>query len=230
MYTAQIMSNLDFKINDTTNRYYNQEGISVPRVTEILSAMIHSDKLMLWANSLGFRGIRYLQALNQAADIGTEAHARIEMYLKEKIKTNDNTPFLGYLLWEKVLNEKGLFIKPLFVEERLTCEWFGGTADAVLEINGRVFLVDFKTSNHVTFKYFLQLAAYLYMLRLRNIKIDGVIVLQLDKKSPGFNEYLLDFNNPEHLNFINYCEQAFFSLVWAYYNIKHIEAMYNGIF
>ena len=95
MYTTQIMSNLDFKINDTTNRYYNQEGISVPRVTEILSAMIHSDKLMLWANSLGFRGIRYLQALNQAADIGTEAHAHIEMYLKEKIKTNDNTPFLG---------------------------------------------------------------------------------------------------------------------------------------
>lgn len=230
MYTTELMDNLDFSINDNTNRYYNQEGISVPRVTEILSAMIHSDKLMIWANSLGFRGIRYMQALNQAADIGTEAHARIEMYLKEKVKTETNIPFLGFLRWEKTINEKGIFIDPIFVEIPLTCQWFGGTADAVFNLNGRTFLIDFKTSNHVTFKYFLQLAAYKYMLELIGVKIDGVIVLQLDKKSPGFNEYLLDFSIPDHLNFMNYCSQTFFSLVWSYYNVKHIEIMYNQIF
>ena len=226
----ELMSYIDFDINDKTDRYYNSEGKSVPRVTEILSTMIHSDRLMIWANNLGLRGLKYLQELDRAASYGSEAHSCIEKYLKEKIKTENNIPFLGYLLWENILKNKGLTINPLYIEEKLSCQWFGGTLDAILEINGRIFLIDFKTSNHITFKYFLQLAAYLYMLSLRNIYPEGVIVLQLDKKEPGFNEYLLDFKNPEHKQFMDYCSQAFFSLVYAYYNIKRIEMEYNKLF
>lgn len=230
MVTTELMSYIDFDINDDTNRYYNREGKSVPRVTEILSKTIHSDALMQWANALGFRGKRYRQELERAALIGTQAHYAIECYLKKKEKNENNIPFLGFLLWEKVLNEKGLYLNPLFIEEHLVCDWFGGTTDAVFDINGKVFLTDFKTSNHVTFKYFLQLAAYWYMLSLKGIHIDGVIVLQLDKKLPGFNEYLLDFTIPEHLAFMNNCQQAFFSLVYAYYNIARIESGYKTIF
>ena len=112
MYTTELMEKIDFSINDKSNRYYNSEGSSVPRVTEILSSMMHSDSLMYWANSLGFRGLKYKDELNRAADIGTNAHFAIEMYLREKLKT-DNIPFLGYLLWEQVLNEKGLYINPI---------------------------------------------------------------------------------------------------------------------
>ena len=112
MYTTELMDKIDFSINDKSNRYYNSEGISVPRVTEILSSMIHNDSLMYWANSLGFRGLKYKDELNKAADIGTNAHFAIEMYLREKFKS-DNIPFLGYLLWEQVLNKKGLFIKTI---------------------------------------------------------------------------------------------------------------------
>ena len=230
MITTEIMRYIDFDINDHTNRYYNQSNKSVPRVTDILSTMIHSDQLMYWANSLGLKGLRYKQELDRAALIGTQAHHCIERYLKTKEKTDSNIPFLGYLLWESILNEKGLYINPILIEEKLTCEWFGGTADAVLDISGRIYLIDFKSSNHVTFKYFLQLAAYLYMLSLRNIFPDGVIVLQLDKKAPGFNEYLLNFSIPEHKQFMDYCMQAFFSLVYAYYNIKRVENEYVKIF
>ena len=215
MITTELLEKIDFDINDKSDRYYNSEGRSVPRVTEILSAMIHSDRLMIWANNLGLKGLKYLQELNRAAVFGTQAHSCIERYLKEKIKSEGNIPFLGYLLWESVLNNKGLFVNPILIEERLSCQWFGGTADAVLEIGGRLFLMDFKTSNHITFKYFLQLAAYVYMLRLRNYNIEGVIVLQLDKKNPGFNEYLLDFRNPEHVTFMDQCSQAFFSLAFT---------------
>lgn len=230
MITTELLEKIDFEIYDKSDKYYNLEGKSVPRVTEILSSMIHSDRLMIWANNLGLRGLRYMQELNRAANFGTMAHFCIEKYLREKIKSENNIPFLGYLLWESVLNEKGLFINPVLIEEKLSCHWFGGTTDAVLDINGRLFLVDFKTSNHVTFKYFLQLAAYIYMLRLRRYNIEGVIVLQLDKKNPGFNEYLLDFKIPEHYQFMEYCSQAFFSLVFAYYNIKRVENEYNKIF
>ena len=230
MLTTELMSHIDFDINDSSNRYYNSRGISVPRVTEILSTMMHSDALMIWSNNLGLKGKRYMQELKRAADFGTQAHACIELYLKDKIKSENNIPFLGYLLWENILKEKGLFINPILIEEKLSCEWFGGTLDGLLNINDKLFLIDFKTSNRVTYKYFLQLAAYLYMLSLRNINPNGVIVLQLDKVEPGFNEYLLDFTIPDHKQFMDNCIQAFFALVYAYYNIKRVESEYSLIF
>lgn len=224
------MNKIDFSINDNSNRYYNKEGKSVPRVTEILSAMLHSDALMIWSNNLGLRGLRYKEELKRAANLGTQAHFYIEQYLRDKIKSDSNTPFLGYILWEEALASKGLYIKPVLIEEKLQCKWFGGTCDAVLDINGKLYLVDFKTSNHVTYKYFLQLAAYMYMLRERGIIVQGVIVLQLDKKEPGFNEYLLDFSIPDHKQFMDHCMQTFFSIVFAFYNVKRIENEYIWLF
>ena len=100
-----------------------------------------------------------------------------------------------------------------------------------MNIGGKIYLVDFKTSNHVTYKYFLQLAAYRFMLRVvEGINVDGVIVLQLDKAEPGFNEYLLNFDNLEHLNFIEQCERTFLSLVYGFVNIRYTEMLFNQIF
>ena len=230
LITTELMHYIDFDINEDTNRYYNDEGKSVPRVTEIISSMIHSDRLMIWSNRLGMRGLKYEKELERAANFGTLAHSCIERYLKEKIKSESNIPFLGYLLWESVLKEKGIEVKPVLVEEKLSCKWFGGTLDAVLDISDKIYLIDFKTSNHVTFKYFLQLAAYIYLLSLNGIYPEGVIVLQLDKKSPGFNEYLLNFSVPEHKMFIDHCMQAFFSILFAYYNMKRVENEFTHIF
>ena len=56
-----------------------------------------------------------------------------------------------------------------------------------MRINGKIYLIDFKTSNHVTYKYYLQLAAYSKVLREKeNINIDGVIILQLNKYQPKY--------------------------------------------
>ena len=218
--------------NINTDRYYNDEGISVPRVTEILSTMIHSDALMYWANNLGFRGIKYSTALNNAAKIGTIAHNSIEMFLRNKLKLEeiDNIPFQGFYQWYMNLINLGYTIELVGMEVRLSCKWFGGTYDMLIRINGRLFLVDFKTSNYVTEKYFLQLSAYRYMLLSKGINIDGVIVLQLNKSEPGFNEYLLDMNIKEHLSFIENCTRTFLSLVYAYYNLYSIKKEYKTLF
>lgn len=230
-YIIEAMKELDYSPESKNSEYYNSDGTKVPRVTEILSRMIHSDGLMYWANSLGLKGFRYKDTLNKAANIGTAAHAAIEMYLKEKIKNEDNIPFMGFLAWHTQLVAMGIVIEILAVEHRLTCQWFGGTLDCLARINGKIYLIDFKTSNHVTFNYFLQLAAYRYMLRVvEGIEVDGVIVLQLDKTEPGFNEYLLDFIYPEHIEFMNHCEITFLSLVYAFYNVSKTEFMYKSIF
>lgn len=217
---------------ESKSEYINPNGIKVPRVTEILSKMIHNDGLMYWANSLGFKGIKYRDALNNAANIGTVCHSLIEKFLKEKFQDDTNIPFQGFLSWYDIItNEAGLPINAIHIEHKLVCDWFGGTLDALLNIGNKKFLTDFKTSNHVTFNYFLQLAAYRYMLRIKeNIEIDGVIVLQLNKEYIEFKEFVLDFSIPDHLIFINQCEQAFLSLVYAYYNIELVRENFNNIF
>lgn len=231
-YIIKALENSNINTNYTTSTYHNNDGIAVPRVTEILSTMIHSDTLMYWANSLGFKGIRYKDALNKAANTGTIAHSAIERFLKEKLLSENNIPFLGFMLWYNIVTkDKGINIDVIYIERKLVCNWFGGTLDALLRIGNRLYLVDFKTSNHVTYKYFLQLAAYKYMLRVvEGINIDGVIVLQLDKDEPGFNEYLLNFSIQDHLNFINHCETTFLSLVYGYINIQYAEKMFKNIF
>ena len=232
-YIQNALDNIDFDTPDSKNSSYtNSQGILVPRVTQIISKMIHNDGLMYWANILGFKGLKYKNVLNDAADIGTQAHAAIELFLKDKLKTDSCIPFLSFMSWYNTLTQDlKLNINILMIEEKLSCNWFGGTLDCLMEIDGRVFLVDFKTSNHVTYTYFLQLAAYRYMLKnSKNINVDGVIVLQLAKEEPEFKEFLLDFSNMDHLLFINHCEETFMSLVYGFYNITEAERQFKIIF
>lgn len=231
-YIKQALENLPFEINAKSSSYYNKDGIKVPRVTQIISSMIHNDSLMYWANSLGFKGLKYRDVLNAAAEIGTEAHNTIEKFLKEKIKDENNIPFLGFLMWYNIItHDVGLPISIVYIEHKMSCKWFGGTLDALMKIGDKLYLVDFKTSNHITYTYFLQLAAYKYMLKVEEgIDIDGVIVLQLDKNIPGFNEYLLDFSIEDHTVFINNCETTFLSLVYAFYNVEKVKKDFNEIF
>ena len=107
-------------------------------------------------------------------------------------------------------------VQVLGMEEKMSCEYFGGTYDALLNINGKTYLVDFKTSNYISYKYFLQIAAYRYMLQQQGINIDGAIIIQLD--------------NEEHLDFINNCEECFFSLVYAFFNRLQVEQQFKTIF
>ena len=68
------------------------------------------------------------------------------------------------------------------------------------------------------------------MLELQGYKIDGVIILQVNKSKIEYTEYPLLFDIPEHLDFINKCLNTFFSLVYGYYNISQCENMYKNIF
>ena len=101
----------------------------------------------------------------------------------------------------------------------------------LVKIDGVIYLVDFKTSNHPSYKYFLQMGAYQYMLKLRGIDIDGVIILVLNKNAVSFNELILNFiADINDKLFMDYCQEAFMSLVYAYYNRLYIQNLYNNKF
>jgi hypothetical protein len=116
-------------------------------------------------------------------------------------------------------------------EHKLICPWFGGTLDLLIEIDGKIYLLDFKTSNHPSYKYFLQLAAYRYILKYYyGIEIYGCGIIKLNKKVIEFEEYIIDKSNQDYEEFMNLCERTFLSLVYAYANRVLTERSYNNIF
>lgn len=209
---------------------YFHNGIPVPRVTEIISKMISEEYLLYWANSLGFKHQSYKKSIDNAANIGSENHDLINKFLLGENFTSNNIPYLAFRRWWMDINTNNT-VKIIGTEQTLTCEYFGGTYDLLIEINGLLYLIDFKTSNYISYKHFIQLSAYKYMLEKQGYNISGCIILQLDKKEIKYTEYPIFYNsNSEHKQFMDKCLNTFFSLVYGYYNIYTCQDMYNQIF
>lgn len=231
----------DINILKKGKYYYNDQP--VPRVTEILSSTIHDEYLMEWANRIGlYQRKKYQDERDRAAMIGTNVHEQIEYFLKYNVKNEERllldnkainsieNGLSSFMLWYNDVSGSNK-IKILMQEYALSCPWFGGTFDMLMEINGKTYLVDFKTSNHISYKYFLQLAAYRYMIyNSLKINIDGCIILQLDKNTIAYEEYVLDFSLKNHNEFIEQCSITFFSLVYSYFNRIKTENMYKKLF
>ena len=97
-----------------------------------------------------------------------------------------------------------------------------------IEIDGRKYLVDFKTSNHFNYKYHLQTAAYRRLLYYKyGFITDGIIILRLSKNNVSFEEQTLDLSNYDMLQYINDCDKCFQSLVYAYYNRFTVTQQYT---
>lgn len=224
------MNNINHEVIKNS-KYIFDNKFYVPRVTEILSSMLHENSLMYWSNMLGFKKIKYMDELNRTANIGTISHSLINKFLTNNTidKPCNNIPFLSFLNWYKSVSQNNK-IKLLGSEQKIVCELFGGTYDALFSINNKIYLCDFKTSNYITYKHFLQLSAYKYMLEKQNTLLDGVFILQLNKNKISYKEYLLHFDDDNHRKFIDECTETFISLTESYYKRKEIEYNFDNIF
>lgn len=207
---------------------YNFNNKFVPRVTEILESTINEPYIAEWANWLGFKHKSYKTVLGEAAYTGTKTHSYIENLIKNGKKdlpddANAITCINAFNRWwnQLISNNK---VEVIGQEEKLVSQWFGGTYDMLLKINDKIFLIDFKTSSKVSFRYFLQLAAYRYMIEPSyNLKINGCMILRMDKKSGIFEETIVDIDTPYGSKFMDDCLLSFFSCVSAYYFRKRME-------
>ena len=228
------------KIFNTEEGVYElTNGRCVPRVTQIIHSCIHNEGLMRWANYIGYKRQSYTKTLEAAANVGIYCHQYINEYIEQSkipnIYASMDAPlesFNAYLSFAKWFNDiKNLAtVKPLRNEYSLLCKYFGGTLDGLYDINGKMYLVDYKTSNHVTFNYCLQVAAYDFMLEyLEDIHTDGYIILQLSKVNPSFNEYSLHKYDPTHKEFMTYCRTAFLTMALWYYYMSVINIQYKTL-
>lgn len=210
---------------------YEFNGIKVPRVTEILSYTINEPYIAEWANWLGYKHKSYKATLGDAANVGTAVHNYIANVCQNKpVEEYSDDRILNCISafnkwWNQLTSSNEVSI--IGQEQKIVCPWFGGTYDMLLRVNDKVYLIDFKTSSKISFRYFLQLAAYKYMIEpYYNIHVDACMILRLDKKNAGFEEAIVDTNTSIGDSYITDCLNTFFSCV-AYYNLRHKAEMCN---
>jgi hypothetical protein len=162
--------------------YRTADGTKRPSVTTILGRFKESGTLMQWAYRTGREHGRLdaegkeapaslYEVSGKAADIGTAAHAMVELHingvdpenaaaflsLDDEGRDKARNAFGMYLQWAKQSRLEIVAQEVGMVSERFG---FGGTLDAIGKIDGVLCLVDWKTSNGVYSDYLLQLAAY----------------------------------------------------------------------
>ncbi len=179
-------------------RYKTKDGIHVPGVTTILG-MLDKPALLDWAWKLGLAGEDFRKVRDKAASIGTIAHYLTECHLKkEKPDMSEFSPadvdkaensFLGYLDFEKQHNLEVIFSEMPLVSENLK---FGGTIDCYAKVDGKLSLIDFKTSKGVFPEMRVQVAAYRALLEECGHKVEKVHLLRIDKESGEFNHHQMD--------------------------------------
>lgn len=231
-HIINAIKSIDYNVDNIDGRtyYMNKNGIYVPRVTDIIGYCSDQEGIIQWSNSLGFRRLRYRDELDKAAAIGTNTHEAIEMYIKTGIQTPDNIPLQGFIKWFTHIKSTNK-VEVLKVEEQLIGSSFGGTCDLLLKVNERTFIVDYKTSNRVRVNHFLQLSAYRALLfELYGMVVDGVLILHLNKKTPDYEEFVLDFTVDDHYVFIENCYRTFLSMVYCYFNTIYTEGLFNHLF
>jgi len=179
--------------------YALPNGETVPSVTQILNAVIAKPGLQKWANQLGLNNKNINDESRTTLDVGRLLHAYIQAdlegavvdevgYTPEQISLAKKS-FAQYLRWKDSRQIKTIKTEYIMVSEKYR---YGGTIDALLEVDGELTLLDWKTSNYISLDYKLQIAAYLYLLNEQNVTPSRVGVLRLPKTDGEFEYYEAD--------------------------------------
>ena len=147
--------------------YKNAAGKRIPGTTTIIGRFKDSGALLWWAFGQGKAAERgEIESLydkrDEAADIGTLAHSMVEAHIRgeelpKDVPAQAQSAFDAYLKWESMSKLKVIEQEMSLVSE---VHQFGGTPDAIGEIDGELCLIDWKTSKGVYQDMLIQLAAY----------------------------------------------------------------------
>jgi hypothetical protein len=165
------------------SNYYLIDGIKYPRVTRIKS-VINNPGLSYWQSTVGKKKAN--EIMKKRGDFGTRIHKLIQITLngeKVDLKNYDEETETTMKLFKDFLVEHDL--QPELVEQHL---WFklsekyryAGTADFIGYVDGKLMLLDWKTSKAIYPDMWLQLSAYIVAFEaLTGERLDGCGILQI---------------------------------------------------
>ena len=181
--------------------YRTTDGKVVPGATTV-TGVINKPALVKWANNLGLKGLDSRAYVDEAATTGTLAHEMIQEYLggpewdreaytPSQIDLAENA-VISFYEWERQTGSKmeTISIEKPFVSEDMR---YGGTIDWYGKIDGKFWLVDFKTCKALFPEHTYQVAAYWNLLREHGLQVDGVRILRVGRsEDEGFDDHVLD--------------------------------------
>lgn len=172
------------------NRFYELDGEYFPSVTTILDAYPKGPAFFEWLKQVGDKADDIRDAYGQR---GSTVHNLTEWYDMGQEVTLMNEGKPQYTSMEWAMFERYIEFTSRFAPEILGIEMnyvsknlgYGGTLDRIYKLNGKLYLIDIKTSNYLHPHFWLQLAAYVHLFQERNPdhKIDGIGILWLNAKT-----------------------------------------------
>lgn len=241
-----LLDSIDESYREKYFDYYEYKGMGVPRATRIIDQCINKEFLIQWAAKLGKQ--KYFFEKNKATTIGSRTHELIEEYLTSgtfaerifykippSMKKNVSIAFDNFKEWMNNMANNGYFISDIIAMEKvITCPYFGGTVDCICRINGRVYLIDFKTSKKISPEYLLQVCAYTWIINSGYVeslpRIDGVGIIRVDKETKHkYEDLFLNFDIPWQKDVLNKYITDFGILLNSYYTIIDMERSFTDI-
>lgn len=177
-------------------RYKLSDGKTIVPGATTITGLLNKPYLVKWANNLGLEGIDSSTYTDEAAKIGTLAHAMIQADLQdEEIDAAQYSPIQISLAENAVLSffewKKRHDIQPIHCEVPFTSDKmrYGGTIDCYCLLDGKPTLLDFKTGKAIYEEYFVQLAAYAELLRENGLPVEETRILRVGRdETEGFEE------------------------------------------
>jgi len=177
--------------------YILADGTRVPGVTTIISRFKESGGLIAWAWDLGMQGLDYREVRDAAASSGTLAHEMIEAFLHKKdpqeslkdvsaeLASKARKGFEAFEEWAKRSKMEVVATEEPLVSEKYR---FGGTPDAIILVDGKLSVGDWKTANRLYPDNLLQLAAYKVLWEENHPKdtIESFDIMRFSKEEADF--------------------------------------------
>lgn len=210
------------KFNGVSNHtmYFNKNGQEIPSATTILK-ILNKPQLVKWANYLGFKHLDVDSVLDESATLGTAVHRFINSILMNYyiiyvpdgiIPTKVLYSYLNrFKIWLKTND-----VKPILLERSISSEKFGGTVDFYGEINGKLTILDFKTSKKIRISMFFQLALYVILLEELGYKVEQVGILLVNPKHKD-EKYIQREDFQPYIDFV----KGLVDLFHSYYTINN---------
>ena len=176
------------------SRYYRRNTNYYPSVTYVLSMYPKGKFFEDWLKKIGYAS-EYI--VKKAAEEGTQTHEMIEEYLEGKEMNFLNTAgypqynpdvwqmFLRFVDFWEMYNPKLIESEVHLFSDELRV---AGTCDMLCEIDEKLWLIDFKTSNHVQTTYELQTAVYGQCYKEcygKEVDNFGILWLKSSKRKPA---------------------------------------------
>jgi hypothetical protein len=155
----------------------------------------------------------HVKKSDKGKDVGTEVHEAIEQYLVKKglpdaLRSDAVPPLDAFINWFTEVKPKVLATEQLIYSLKHD---YAGRTDAILEIDGKIYVSDIKTNNRtltaplgVYDSHIVQLGGYSLAYREMGNHVDDLMVIAVDKSGK------LDTVKASDLGLsVEFCEDAF---------------------